>query len=83
MEDGDLLKGTKCEFCSFRLTRIIEPFEVDLDEFIDMGFTEEELDTLTLEQNVCSYISADIDGRVLECNRFKDERLSLLIKTSI
>lgn len=81
--EEDLLEGTKCEFCSYRLTRIMEPFEFEIDELVDLGLDDEELETLTIEQHVCSYISADIDGRVLNCNRFKDERLNLLLKNNI
>lgn len=79
----DMLKGTKCEFCEHRLTRVMEPFDFDIEDLMAMGLTEEELDTLTLEQHICSFISADIDGRVIHCNKFKDKRLNLLAKKNI
>ena len=79
----EIIEGTACVGCIHRVSRTMEPFDLE-----ELGFAAEELDLdetegLILEQHICILIGSDIDGRVLDCNGFKKKRPESLLKTDI
>ncbi len=68
---------TICKVCSYRMSRLVVPLELD-----DFGISEEDLkdielnddDEIMVEQHTCLIIQEDMDYLVRECTHFKDKR---------
>ena len=84
---GDLfpLDETICKYCSYRMSILVIPLELE-----DFGLSDEDLnsigvdddDEVMLEQHTCLVIQEDMDYLVKDCTQFKDNREVSLFSTN-
>jgi hypothetical protein len=67
------------------MSRLLKPF--DINEFVidieELNYEEEEIDDIVIEQHICTVAGIDIDGIVLECNRFEKDNHNALLKNDV
>jgi len=80
----EIIKGTTCADCVYRLSRILEPFDLSDFDLDTKKFIEENTDAILLEQHICTLVNSDIDGKVLDCNQHKKRHSNTsLLRTDI
>ena len=78
--NADILGDSICKTCTYRMSRIISPFNFDYYEFSDEELEEIErlqddsdADVL-LEEHVCMALRGMLDCQVLECNYYRNKQ---------
>jgi len=75
--NADILGDSICKTCTYRMSRIISPFNFDYYEFSDEELEEierlqdESGSDVLLEEHVCMALRGLLDCQVLECNYYK------------
>lgn len=76
MDINHPLKGSICNSCRFKVSRIIVP--INEESFIESGVIDDgeinESDEVIFEHHMCKELHIDLDHLVSECSEFKNKK---------
>lgn len=78
----DVLQGSKCETCCFRMSRVVEPTtQEDIEYYLDL-LNIEVTDgyELFIEQHKCLITNEEIDGIIHVCTQYQPSTEIKLIR---